>query len=130
MNILPFPPVILTHITKDNALFHGACITGINQLIDTHNLSNLTAVPVQLLLDSNELTQDEIYWIESIAGLSINPNDIEYGDGYGDGYGYGDIYGYNNGDGYRTGDGYGYVYGHVNGDGYVDGDGDGYETDD
>mgnify|MGYP001357045369 CR=1 FL=1 len=128
MNKYSFPPIVLTHITKDNALFHGACITGINQLIDTHNLSNLTAVPVQLLLDSNELTQDEIYWIESIAGLSINPNDIEYGDGYGDGYG--DIYGYNNGDGYRTGDGYGYVYGHVNGDGYVDGDGDGYETDD
>lgn len=126
MNTLPFPPIMLTYITKDNALFHGACITGINQVIDTHQLSHLTAISVSLLLKSKKLTPDEIYLIKSIAGLNINGE--EDGESYGDGYEWGDGDGEGCGDGCNDGhgDGYGYGYGCVNGDGEGIGNGSKY----
>ena len=133
MNNRPFPPIVLTHITKDNALFRKTCKSGVNKLIETHHWSHLTAVPVPILLKSSELTTDEIYWVKSIAGLNVCKN--KYGDGYGDAYGEGfsEGYGYE----YKTGNGYGYGYGsgagygYGYGDGYGDGDGngDGDETD-
>ena len=121
MNTLPFPPVVLTHITKDNTLFHGVCKSRITKSITTHNLSHLTAVPVQLLLKSNELTQDEINRIKYVAGLSTNPDETKYGEGYGNGNGYGNSIGYGVGDGY----GYGYGEGYEIGDEYKDGYGEG-----
>jgi len=142
MNILPFPPVILTHITKDNALFHGACKSGLDKLIDTHNLTHLTAISVStFLLNSNQLTHTEICWIKSIAGLNINPeenrnkygNGIEIGytdgDGNGHGYGYtdGDGHGHGHGTGNGNGDGYGYGCGREYEDGYGNGYGRGYK---
>ena len=139
MNTLSFPPMILTHLTMDNALFYGACESGINKLINTHNLSHLTAVSVATLLKSNQLTPDEIRWIKDIAGLNVSLTEYGYqhGDGcgngkYGSGYGTGKGYGYGTtyGRGYENGEGYGdgcideYGYGYSNGDGegygYVD----------
>ena len=113
MNTLPFPPITLTHITIDNAISHGACNTGINKLIDTHQLLHLTAVPVATLLKSKKLTTNEIYWIKRIAALNGHRYETRYGewnedgDGYGDGNGCIDEYGY----GYSNGDGEGYGYG-------------------
>ena len=112
MNTLPFPPVVLTHITIDNALFHGACIQDINPIINTHQLSHLTAVPVYNLLQDKKLTSKIMDWIKSIAGISIN------GDGYGNGYRNGEGYGYGNGYGRGYTDGYGNGYGYGGGAGY------------
>jgi len=115
------------------------CAKGINKVITTHQLSHLTTVPVSLLLKSNQLTPDEIYWIKSIAGLNLKNSDRKgygYDNGHGDGLGYGDGngYGYDNGhgdglgygDGNGYGNGYGVGYGLEDGDGCGDGDGDGY----
>jgi len=122
MNNRPFPPIILTHITKDNALFNRACESGVNKLIETHHWSHLTAVPVPILLKSSELTTDEIYWVKSIAGLNVYKN--KYGNGYGDAYGEGFSEGY--GCEYKTGNGEGYGSSYGNGEGYGNGYGDGY----
>ena len=149
MNNLPFPPLVLTHITKDNVLFHGACISGIDKLIETHDLAHLTAISVATLLNSNQLTHEEANWVKSIAGLNGNKNhyidEDGYGYGYGDGRGYGDGYkdgnGYGDesgtetrygvgngiGNGYGYGDGRGYGYGYEDGYGYGEGYGEGYE---
>ena len=80
MNTQPFPPIILPHLTMDNAVFHGACRIGIVKFINTHQLSHLTAVPVETLLKSNQLTPDEIHWIKYISGLNL---ENEYEEGYG-----------------------------------------------
>ena len=125
MNNLPFPPVVLTHITKNNALFHKACKSGVNIFIETHHLSHLTAVSVATLLKSNQLTPDEIHWIKFIAGLNLETGDEE-GYGYGDGVGYGYRDGVGYGDGDEYGDGYGDGCGDGCGDGYGDGCGYGY----
>lgn len=124
MNTLPFPPIVLTHITMDNALSHGACIAGIHRVMDTHQLSHLTAMSVSILLQAKKLTSEITDWIKAIAGL--NGNLSQYGDEWGDGEGYG--FGQVNGSGY--GDGYEIVYGNGYGRGYKDGygygHGDGY----
>lgn len=155
MNTLSFPPVVLTHLTKDNALFHGACAKGINKVITTHQLSHLTAVPVTLLLKSSKLATETKDWVKSIAGLSNGETENgyinQYGQGTlkGDGYdldledtdeaqdsyllfsnpgnraGHNYAYGYGYGDGDGYGDGYGYGDGSV----YGDGNGYGYEYD-
>ena len=131
MNNRPFPPIVLTHITKDNALFHKACKSGVNIFIETHNLSHLTAISVTLLLKSKKLTSETKAWVKSIAGLNLKNGDEEgYGNGDELGYEIGNVeeYGdgngeeYVDGDGYRNGLGYGYGYGY----GYKDGDGYGY----
>ena len=114
MNNRPFPPVVLTHITKDNALFYGACIIGINKVMGTHQLSHLTAISVSTLLKSKKLILNEVNWIKRIAGLNLENSD---GEGYGHGLGYGD--------GDDDGDGYGGGYGYEDGVGYRDGYGDG-----
>ena len=124
MNNLPFPPIVLTHITKDNALSHGACETGIKQVIDAHQLSDLTAISVSILLKSKKLTQDQIYWIKSIAGIDENENEYGYVDEVDEnenGYGYGEGYGKGIANGYGYGEGYG--------EGYEDGYGDENDND-
>ena len=134
----PFPPVILTNLTKDNALSYEACGNGIEKFINSHRLSNLTAVPVATLLKSKRLSHEAADWIKHIAGLNVSLTEYGYqhGDGcgnasgfknkteLGDGSGRGDCYGFGSGNGDGSGDGYGSGYGdeHDNDDG--DGDGD------
>jgi len=120
MNTLSFPPVVLTHITIDNAIAHGACITGINELIYTHQLSHLTAISVSTLLKSKKLTPKITNWIKRIAGLNGHKYGTRYGDRYGEGNGYGEWD--EDGDGYGDGNGYIDEYGY----GYSNGDGEGY----
>ena len=120
MNNRPFPPVVLTHITKDNALFYGACIIGINKVMGTHQLSHLTAISVSTLLKSKKLILNEVNWIKRIAGLNGHKYGTRYGDRYGEGNGYGEWD--EDGDGYGDGNGYIDEYGY----GYSNGDGEGY----
>lgn len=121
MNNRPFPPIILTHLTKDNALFHGTCKSGLDKFINTHQLSHLTAISVSLLLKSKKLTPNEIYWIKYIAGLDVNKT--QYGSEYENEYPYGYGYGNKHGDGFGIGHGDGGVNGDGNGDGDSDEDG-------
>jgi len=138
MYMQPFPPVILDQITVDNVVSYEVCSNEIEKFINSHRLSQLTAVPVATLLKSNRLTNEAVNWIKSIAGLDVSQTEhgYQHGDGcgngsgfknkteLGDGSGRGDCYGFGSGNGDGSGDGYSSGYGdeYENDDG--DGDGD------
>lgn len=93
------PPMVLTHITKDNARWFGACESGINNLLTQLNLTHITAISVTDLLQY-PLSQYELNWLKSITGYqnSSHPNEDSYQscthtlvNGYGEGWGYGDV---------------------------------------
>ena len=92
------PPMILTHITKDNARWFGACENGINDLLTRLNLTHLTAISVTELLQY-PLSSQELNWLKFSTGYqnSSYPNDdyyqsctLTFSNGYGEGWGYGD----------------------------------------
>jgi len=153
---MTFPPMVLTHITKDNALFYGACQLGINEFLAKYNLLNLTAIPVSRLLNHSKKSGYRTHWIKCIAGLSNG----EAKDGYINRYGQGTLKGdgydldledtnesqdgyllffnpgneadhiYAYGYGYGDGNGYGSGHGNEKGYGYGHGNGDGYVSGD
>lgn len=93
------PPLILTHITKDNARWFGACENGINDLLTRLNLTHLTAISVTDLLQYS-LSPTEHSYLKYMTGYqnSSHPNEDSYqscthniANGYGDGWGYGDV---------------------------------------
>lgn len=106
MNTLPFPPIVLTHITEDTARAFSACPNGIAVFKQRFKIKSVTAISVNKYLKLLNKTNDwKRSWLRMIAGLQNleNENGLigQYGnllghgngDGYGDGYEYGDGYG-------------------------------------
>ena len=101
------PPMVLTHITKDNARWFGACENGINDLLVRLNLTHLTAISVTDLLQYS-LSPTEHSYLKYMTGYknSSYPNEKYHqacthniANGYGDGWGYGDTLEKSEGDG-------------------------------
>jgi len=151
---LAFPPLCLSHITADNALYYKICSAGINKFLEQHHLTHLTAIPVTTLLNLTTRSIERL-WIKTIAGHCNYSQysehygiiDLErfhigfggmYGDKNGDGnsyhilaaYGRGNRFGSGSGDEDVYGKGFGYGYGYGHGYGYADGYGTGSSVDD
>lgn len=84
---LAFPPLVLTHVTKDNMCYFGLCEPGVNAFFIRHHIDHLTAFDANNILNQ-PIPPIEQIWIRYVSGRSQSKTGWthEYQDGHGEGF--------------------------------------------